>query len=367
MRRRRLCPSGEGGAAENPGAVRSGRPRGRLAGAVRSAACRRPSLASPRDPLRADIPSARPPVFSATSHQHGLLRRPCVVFSCGARVSAPRAGAARRVRGVALRCGRGRGPLRAGPAAPCVAASCRPTPAPRRIPQRFGIAVLPARPRPLRLVACPVWAAADGSGRRVVACSRRGGAPTGPPRRDGGRRRRGPRASGAATAGRCEAGCGASARRAGQRRRGNEPPDGPHRAASAPAARSRPQAEAALPRGPSRSRPTARLRSRSGAEPSRAGLRSKTARGETVPECGEEASVRRVRDGIAMTTRPTRGSTREAEEARETARTHRVGATPHSGTASREPTPPSAAGASAHEFPIPDAVPPRRPAGSPGR
>ena len=93
-------------------------------------------------------------------------------------------------------------------------------------------------------------------------------------------------ASGEARAGGCGAGCGASARRAGQRRRGNEPPDGPHRAASAPAARSRPKAKAALPRGPSRSRPTPRLRSRSGAEPCFPRPRSGIGKRPTVRDCG---------------------------------------------------------------------------------
>ena len=57
------------------------------------------------------------------------------------------------------------------------------------------------------------------------------------------------------------------------------------------------------------------------------------------PSVGGTASARRVRDGIAMTTRPTRGSAREAEEARETARTRCARAAPRSGTASREPAP----------------------------
>ena len=73
--------------------------------------------------------------------------------------------------------------------------------------------------------------------------------------------------------------------------------------------------------------------------------------GKTVPEYGGKANARRVADGIAMTTRPKRESPREAEEARETAATRCARATPDSGTASREPTPPSAAGAPAHAHP----------------
>ena len=250
-----------------------------------------------------------------------------------------------------MRCGRGRGPLRAGPAPPCIGASRRPTPAPRRIPHRYAVSVLPARPRPLRLVARPFWAVLHSRARRSFAGVPRGDAPARPPTRDGGRTRRGPRASGVATAGGCEAGCGASARRAGWRRRGNEPPDGPHRAASVPAARPRPKAKAALPRGPRRGRPTARLRSRSEAEPSERDREAGSRGRKTVPEYGGKANARRVADGIAMTTRPKRELPREAEEARETAATRCARATPDSGTASQEPTPPSAAGAPAHAPP----------------
>ena len=167
-----------------------------------------------------------------------------------------------RARGDALRCGRGRGPLQAGPAAPFVAASCRPTPPPRRIPHRFGASVLPLRLRPLRLVARPESAAAD---LRSMAHVR-------------------------------------------MHKPGRDRPDG---------------TEAALPRGPSRSRPTARLRSRSGAEPSRAGLRSKTARGETVPEYGGKARTSSGRDGVARRRERRRESTRRASDARESARSAR--------------------------------------------
>ena len=141
-------------------------------------------------------------------------------------------------------------------------------------PAHTASAPHPASLRRLRAPRAPTPAAPrrspllGGPGRRSFAGAPRGGASARPPTRDGGRTRRGPRASGVATAGGCGAGCGASARRAGWRRRGNEPPDGPHRAASAPAARPRPKAKAALPRGPRRGRPTARLRSRSEAEPS---------------------------------------------------------------------------------------------------
>ena len=120
-------------------------------------------------------------------------------FPGGARYSAPRAEAARRARGGGLRCGRGRGPLWAGPAPPFVGASRRPTPPPRRIPHRYAVSVLPARPHPLRLVARPFWAVPHGSARRSLAGSPGGGAAR-PPTRDGGRTRRGPRASGVAAA-----------------------------------------------------------------------------------------------------------------------------------------------------------------------
>ena len=110
------CPSGKGGGAENPGPVRSGRPRVRLAGAARSAACRRPSLASPRDPLRACIPSARTPVFSAPSQETAIpLRGLAADFS--------REGLATRLRGLRLRgvraeaaCAAGADAGRCGPA-----------------------------------------------------------------------------------------------------------------------------------------------------------------------------------------------------------------------------------------------------------
>ena len=113
--------------------------------------------------------------------------------------------------------------------------------------------------------------------------------------------------------------------------------------------------KAALPRGPRRGRPTARLRSRSEAEPSERDCEAGSRGRKTVPEYGGKANARRVADGIAMTTRPKRESPREAEEARETAATRCARATPDSGTASQEPTPPSAAGAPAHAPPpIPD-------------
>ena len=56
----------------------------------------------------------------------------------------------------------------------------RPTPAPRRIPHRYAASVLPARPRPLRLVARPFWAVPDGArsqglpGRRIGAAAHTG-------------------------------------------------------------------------------------------------------------------------------------------------------------------------------------------------
>ena len=52
-----LSPSGKGGGAENPGPVRSGRPRGGLAALVGAAACRPPAPPPARDPIRAGIPS----------------------------------------------------------------------------------------------------------------------------------------------------------------------------------------------------------------------------------------------------------------------------------------------------------------------
>ena len=240
-----MVPFGQGRRSRKSRARAVGAParasRGcRSLGRVQAAVARVASRSAPRvHPLRPDsgIFGTKPRNGDPASRSRRGF------FPGGARYSAPRAEAARRARGGGLRCGRGRGPLRAGPAPPFVGASRRPTPPPRRIPHRLAVSVLPARPRPLRLVACPFWAVPDGSARRSFAGAPRGGAPARPPTRDGGRTRRGPRASGVATAGGCAAGCGASARRAGQRRRGNEPPDGPHRAASAPAA------EAPVPSG----------------------------------------------------------------------------------------------------------------------
>ena len=83
-----------------------------------------------------------------------------------------------------------------------------------RIPHRVGACVLPLRLRPLRLVARPVWAAADGSAMashnhriyRLDAVIKVSIPPCAifhalPPTRAGGRRRSGPRASGGARAG----------------------------------------------------------------------------------------------------------------------------------------------------------------------
>ena len=348
-----LSPSGKGGGAENPGPVRSGRPRGGLAALVGAAACRPPAPPPARDPIRAGIPSGSrihgavearaapsPPRIvrisrlsrSANENQLRSEFNVCRPF----RAAKPRANG---------RCVAGCEATRHCKAASPAHTATAPHPASlRRL--RAPRAPTPATPRRSPLP--------GGPGRQRTALVRRrsrGGASARPPTRDGGRTRRGPRASGVATAGGCGAGCGASARRAGQRRRGNEPPDGPHRAASAPAARPRPKAKAALPRGPRRGRPTARLRSRSEAEPSERDREAGSRGRKTVPEYGGKANARRVADGIAMTTRPKRESPREAEEARETAATRCARATPDSGTASQEPTPPSAAGAPAHAPP----------------
>ena len=80
-----------------------------------------------------------------------------------------------------------------------------PHPASRRRP-RAPRAPTPAAPRRSPLL--------GGPGRRSFAGAPRGGTPARPPTRDGGRTRRGPRASGVATAGGCGAGCGASGRAA---------------------------------------------------------------------------------------------------------------------------------------------------------
>ena len=333
-----LSPSGKGGGAENPGPVRSGRPRGGLAALVGAAACRPPAPPPARDPIRAGIPSGSrihgavearaapsPPRIvrisrlsrSANENQLRSEFNVCRPF----RAAKPRANG---------RCVAGCEATRHCKAASPAHTASAPHPASlRRL--RAPRAPTPAAPRRSPLL--------GGPGRRSFAGAPRGGASARPPTRDGGRTRRGPRASGVATAGGCGAGCGASARRAGQRRRGNEPPDGPLRAAFAPAARPRPKAKAALPRGPRRGRPTARLRSRSEAEPSERDREAGSRGRKTVPEYGGKANARRVADGIAMTTRPKRESPREAEEARETAATRRARATPDSGTASREPMP----------------------------
>ena len=135
----------------------------RSLGRVQAAFARVASRFAPRG-----RPSARTPAFSAPSHQDGdpASRSRRRFFPGGARSSASRAEAARRARGGGLPCGRGRGALRAGPAPPFVGASRRPPSPPRRIPHRCAASVLPARPRPLRLVAHPCGrsrAAADGT------------------------------------------------------------------------------------------------------------------------------------------------------------------------------------------------------------
>ena len=152
-----MVPFGQGRRSRKSRARAVGAParssRGcRSLGRVQAAVARVASRSAPRvHPLRPDsgIFGTKPRNGDPASRSRRGF------FPGGARYSAPRAEAARRARGGGLRCGRGRGPLRAGPAPPSVGASRRPTPPPRRIPHRYAVSVLPARPRPLRLVARP--------------------------------------------------------------------------------------------------------------------------------------------------------------------------------------------------------------------
>ena len=295
--RGRSGPSGEGGAAANTPGRAVGASAWRLAGAARSAACRRPSLASPRDPLRAGNPSARPPGFSAPSHQHGLLRRPCALFLGGPLSSAPQAG----LQGVRAEppCAAGADAGRCGPARRLLSSP------PHAGPHRLRAASRIASASPCSLFACARYASSrvPKARQRTAPRGARSQVPhhatTGPPTRDGGRRRGGPRANGGARAG---ATMRDAARTRGGPGKGGEVTS---RRTARIAPRPRPQrklrsrTQAAMPRGPLRRRQTARLRSRSVAEPPRASLRSKIARSETVPESGGKASARRVRDGIA--------------------------------------------------------------------
>ena len=157
-----------------------------------------------------------------------------------------------------------RGPLRAVRRRPVRSA---PLPGPHRLRASSRIAsatrLLSARPRPLRLRR-PVRIRARGrcrpdSSYTVRECKNAGisQSPTMCYETVRGRSdaltRAGRRGGGAAGKRRSEgrgedAGCGADAERAGQRRRRKEPPDGPSRAASAPAADAPVRAQAARPR-----------------------------------------------------------------------------------------------------------------------
>ena len=176
-----MVPFGQGRRSRKSRARAVGAParasRGcRSLGRVQAAVARVASRSAPRvHPLRPDsgIFGTKPRNGDPASRSRRGF------FPGGARYSAPRAEAARRARGGGLRCGRGRGPLRAGPAPPSVGASRRPTPPPRRIPHRYAVSVLPARPRPLRLVARPFRAVPDGARSQALPGAAQSLAPSG--------------------------------------------------------------------------------------------------------------------------------------------------------------------------------------------
>ena len=188
---RAVAGSGHGGAVANTPGRAVGASAGRLADAARSAACRRPSLASPRDPPPRPSPPRGLGVFAATSHQHGLLRRPCGFFPGGPRFSAPRAG----LQGVRAEapCAAGADAGRCGPARRLL-----PSP-PHAGPHRLRAASRIASAPPCSPFACARFASsrvpcarqrtaergarshahgksAGGPGRRSFACTNRGGA-----------------------------------------------------------------------------------------------------------------------------------------------------------------------------------------------